>query len=158
MDKPVMGVVVPATGVGRPSDVHLEMLRQRELKPCKINDFADIGRSHVYVDDIQLDDVVAVEFSTKHLLLCLLVDDNIKATIEDLKRPHRLRVVAQIGASRVLDQAFDDFRLDRVNYRCNTNYFVATPVTTKPSGLWVAELRFVAKLSAVTTDDDQETT
>jgi len=145
-----MGVVVPATGVGRPSDISWTM-----TKPTT-QTFADIAHSHVYVDDVHLDDVVAVEFSTKHLLLCLLVDDNIKATIEDLKRPHRLRVVAQIGASHVLDQAFDDFRFDRVNYRCNTNHFVAAPATTKPSGLWVAELRFVAKLGAAA--DDQETT
>lgn len=97
--------------------------------------------SYIYVDSILLDDVVDVEFSSKHLLLRLLVGDDIKAVVEDLKKPHSFRVILRPG---VLEQ-FDSFRFDRVNYTNNT-----------PSGLWVAELRFVAKLSAIA-DDDQET-
>ncbi len=117
---------------------------------------ADISHSRVYVDDEVLPNVVAVEFSTTHLLLCLLVDADIAATIERLKQPRRFHIVIEAAPDCVVvDQRLDNLRFDRVNYRCNTNHFVVAPVTTKPSGLWVAELRFVAKLSAVA--DDQET-
>ncbi len=97
--------------------------------------------SYVYVDSILLDDVVDVEFSSKHLLLRLLVGDDIAVVVEDLKRPHSFRVIVRPGA---FEHQLDGLRFDRVNYTNNT-----------PSGLWVAELRFVAKLSAVA--DDQET-
>jgi len=120
---------------------------------------ADASHSRLYVDDEVLPNVVAVEFSTTHLLLCLLVDADIAATIERFKQPHRFHIVIDINSSpgcTVVDQHLDGLRFDRVNYRCNTNHFVVAPVTTKPSGLWVAELRFVAKLSAIA-DDDQET-
>lgn len=122
---------------------------------------ADISHSELFVDGEAYHDVVAVEFSTKHLLLCIPVRADHDAAVEKLTKAKQFRIVVKVQTasqprtcSDVVDQTLSNIRFDRINYRCNTHHFVATPSTDRPSGIWIAELRFVAPLVAV--DGDAE--
>lgn len=119
---------------------------------------ADIAHTDLYVDGEAYSDVVAVEFSTKHLLLCIPLRADHDAAMERLRRARSFRVLVKLSRPdnpvhlAVVDETMSGFAFDRVNYRCCTHHFVAAAATERPSGLWVAELRFVASLRAVEGD------
>lgn len=151
-----VGVVVPVSS--NSFDIH----RNAGTPPRFVavtNPIADMAHTKLFVDDEPYHDVVAVEFSTKHLLLCVPVRADHDDAVAKLKAVRRFNIVVDVGANpgeTVISQRLDGFRFDRINYRCNTHHFVAAPATDKPSGVWIAELRFVAPLTAVDGDAAEE--
>lgn len=113
---------------------------------------ADMPSTRFFVNGETFGHVCAAEFSDKHLLFCVYVRDDHDAMMGYLQQANSFRIILHAGAVCVVDQTFQGFRFDRVNYRVNAGHLVTATQIEEPrssSRLWVAELRFVAPLRDV---------